>query len=681
MRLSRSALGVVASTVLVSSAAADSFVIRGASIVDVETGTLIQGQDLVITDGLIERLAPAGQPAPGATEVKANGLFAMPGLFDAHVHLMASIETYPTMLVAHGVTSARDLGGPTEIVITLRDDCRTGAVLGPDLIVTGAIIDGDPPVWPFSEPCDTPEEGRAAVQKLRAAGVDMIKVYSRLNKDVYEAVIDEAHKAGLKVTGHIPESVTLKEALAAGHNCNEHLMRIDAAIAGLAGKEEERNRAINRTFAGWAHFDEVPEEKLLALAKEVAAAGMMQCPTISVMQGIGRTRDAAAFNDPLMAYVPLNVREFWAGDMYTGWSEYAGALVPTLQKTIAVFHRAGVPMMVGTDLANPFILAGRSVHGEMVLWQEAGIPAPDVLRAATIVPARFCGVDASLGSIAPGKKASIVLTRANPLADVRNAEQIEHVFLRGRHFDRAALDGLLAGVREAIAAESAAPKEVDEPVTHGLPGEEISRGKFRYTFGKFPAGEELFVMTRSEDGFHLFTDARPKGGGAMPSTITAHATPEGRVHSVKWHQRAAPPVEATYTIAAGTITAIAKRGGEAQPEQVTKLEEGHVFTISATASTFFEYRALGLKPGESRQLTSLSFGFPDWRIQPAPYKVTRNPDTTIELNGVKTPCANYQSELTTPFGVFKAEAWLDDNLIPYRSVLNMPFGVLSIDRE
>jgi imidazolonepropionase-like amidohydrolase len=104
--------------------------------------------------------------------------------------------------------------------------------------------------------------------------------------------------------------------------------------------------------------------------------------------------------------------------------------------------------MVGTDLSVPGILPGFSVHDEMEIWQAAGIPAPDVLRSATVVPAWWLGLDARLGAIAEGKTASMILLRANPLEDVRNTREIEAVFLRGQYFDRAALDRLLEEARE-----------------------------------------------------------------------------------------------------------------------------------------------------------------------------------------------------------------------------------------
>jgi imidazolonepropionase-like amidohydrolase len=111
-------------------------------------------------------------------------------------------------------------------------------------------------------------------------------------------------------------------------------------------------------------------------------------------------------------------------------------------------YQAGVPLMIGTDLTVPGIIPGYSVHEEMAIWQEAGIPPADILRSATLVPVEFMGLGDHLGSIREGKTASVVLVRGNPLEDIRNAQQIESVFLRGGYFSRQDLDRLLDEARD-----------------------------------------------------------------------------------------------------------------------------------------------------------------------------------------------------------------------------------------
>jgi len=133
---------------------------------------------------------------------------------------------------------------------------------------------------------------------------------------------------------------------------------------------------------------------------------------------------------------------------WAGQTEIPDAIWQSWAQMVRQMNEAGIPMMTGTDLMCPGLVPGYSVHEEMEIWQEAGIPPADILRSATLVPAQFMGLGDRLGSIAVGKTASMVLVRANPLEDIRNAQQIESVFLRGRYFSREDLDQLLDEAKE-----------------------------------------------------------------------------------------------------------------------------------------------------------------------------------------------------------------------------------------
>jgi hypothetical protein len=470
--------------------------------------------------------------------------------------------------------------------------------------------------------------------------------------------------------------------MAAGHDCNEHLMRIDVAIAGLAGHEEERDRGLTKMLSGWAHFDEVPEEKLVELGKSIATSGMVQCPTLVVQAGIGRAGDPEALKDPQMAYVPSYFSQMWSSPAYSSWAKHAAEVVPLMQKTVAAMHKGGVTLMVGTDLANPFVFAGKGVHEEMALWQDAGIPAAEVLRSATIIPARFCGVDDRLGTIAPGKSASLVVVRKNPLADVRNAMEIEHVFLRGKPMDRAALDAMMNDVREQAAGTRAADeKAAVAEVKVDLPGEVVAKGTYTFKFGELPAGSETFTLTKAADGYHFFADTKTEGGGSIPSTLRLHADAKGRVNKAVWKRLGSAPIEATYLISPKEVKIEATVSGKAEEPMTRALGEKDILSFSPSACEFFALRERPLKIGETHELNALSFGFPDWRLQSSAYKLTRLEDTTIERGGEEVKCQHYSAELKTQIGVFTTESWTDADFIPYRVRLKMPFGVVTAERE
>jgi imidazolonepropionase-like amidohydrolase len=322
------------------------------------------------------------------------------------------------------------------------------------MICTGAIIDGKPPIWPFSEVCDTPDEGRAAVRKLVEAGVNQIKVYSRLKLDVYQAIAEESKKQNIKFVGHVPEAVTLEEAMKAGQYINEHLTGFGAEIVRMA--ETPTPSTLDSkvpdfvAIKAWSLLPKVERKLLDEFTKRVAESGMVQCPTLVVHDGISKVGRSGDKDEPRMKYVSPHMRSFWDSALYR---DFPAHLTEFKQQMVGELHRAGATLIIGTDLANPYVFAGSAVHEEMELFAKAGISPGDVLKAATITPARVCGVADRLGTVSEGKNASLVLLRADPLEKISNAREIEAVFLRGQFFDRTALLGLLENAEQEASKE------------------------------------------------------------------------------------------------------------------------------------------------------------------------------------------------------------------------------------
>ena len=216
-----------------SPVAANRDVIVDVTVVDVEKGKAVPGQTVIVAGERIETIAAteAIEVPAGAEVIEGQGLYLMPGLVDAHVHFFDP-EVFGRLMIASGVVLVRDMGMPTEDVLPLRDELDRGDVLGPEMVATGALLDGVPPLVPdISIGVATTEDGREAVRQQATAGVDMIKVYSRLEKDTFLAILDEAQKLGLKAVGHVPESIYIEEAAAAGLSSSEHLFGFGKVIA------------------------------------------------------------------------------------------------------------------------------------------------------------------------------------------------------------------------------------------------------------------------------------------------------------------------------------------------------------------------------------------------------------------------------------------------------------------
>jgi hypothetical protein len=327
--------------------------------------------------------------------------------------------------------------------------------------------------------------------------------------------------------------------------------------------------------------------------------------------------------------------------------------------------------MVGTDLANPYVFAGFAVHEEMGLFRTAGIPNADILRAATIVPATFCGVADTLGTIRAGKIASMVLLRGNPLEDIGNVKLVEGVFLRGRYFSRNALDAMLDDV-ETVVVESmpneAAVVELD------LPGEEIIRGRYVMKFQQWDGGFEDFLITRDDDGYHVMTHSQPQGGPQPPYVMTVHAGPAYEFVSGDWTLLQGSGLKAQYTREDDAIAAVA-RGDDGEPKtQSFEIPVGGLFAGPPTATDFLTIGRAGLVVGESRTFRSWGFGFDGWRLGDTDYTLSRGQDGTLTLDGEAVVARHYEYSITSQMGELTGDTWTDERGVTLKSVLVLPFG-------
>ncbi|MDD5264275.1 MAG: amidohydrolase family protein [Candidatus Bipolaricaulis sp.] len=426
------------------------YAILDVTAIDVQAGEARPGQTIVVSGDRIARIGDVDEVAvpSGARIIDGRGLFLMPGLCDAHIHLVDP-EVFGRAMVANGVLFARDTGLPTDAALEIRAGLRDGDLVGPELVVTGAVLDGEPPIIPaISIGLGSSEAARAAVRQQAAAGVDMIKVYSRLDRGTLLAILGEADALGLKVVGHVPESVSVREAASAGLACSEHFFGFERLIGELLGLPVRREYVGMGADAGYLlRLGDVDAQTMARALGQLRGSGLTVCPTVNVFRVGVHTSQFQSGEFPLAEYISPTVLETWRS-LWSEQEDLPDVLWQAWARFAARLHAAGLPLLVGTDLCTPGSLPGFSVHDEMQIWQDAGIPAADVLRSATLVAASFMGLDDRLGTVAEDKTASMVLLRANPLEDVRNAREIEAVFLRGTYYDRAALDRLLAEARD-----------------------------------------------------------------------------------------------------------------------------------------------------------------------------------------------------------------------------------------
>lgn len=380
------------------------------------SGPALDSATVVIGDGRICAVVPGAVALPdGTTTIDATGRTLLPGLTDMHVHLTLPEDL--DLYLANGVTAVRVMWG-TDWAVETRDRVEAGELVGPAIWTTGPITDGDPPYWPGSRVVTTAQTAKDAVYAQAAAGYDAVKVYSKLEPEAYDAILEAAAEVGLPVVGHVPDAVGLEGVLERGGQATmEHLLGYDMAAS---------------------------DGTLEALT---VAKGVANCPTLVVLDHYARVDELQAAPPDYVKYVHPIVRENWdAAEPYAPWS------TQQLQDKVAELHALGAPLLVGTDTSNPFVAPGFSLHEELELLVGAGLPAEDVLRMATRDAAVALGRGERSGTVEVGKDADLLLLDADPLADIANTRAIAGVMVRGRWLPaeelQGRLDALAAGYEE-----------------------------------------------------------------------------------------------------------------------------------------------------------------------------------------------------------------------------------------
>jgi imidazolonepropionase-like amidohydrolase len=366
-------------------------------------------------------------------------------------------DWYFPLLIANGVTGVRDMWtDPDDIRLerAWRQEIDSGTLVGPRFAVSSSIVDGVPTLLKNAIGVSTPDEARRAVRTLKDAGAGFIKVYWNLSPEAYHAVADEAKKLGIPFAGHVPFAMSAADVSDAGQRSIEHLTGVPETCST---REAELRKARDWTpelaEEMWRTYD---EDKCRALFARFARNGTWHTPTLVLRRALGFREDEALRNDPRLRYVPASVAQDWLRPL-PGEGRPAIPDAPLHAKVraehfrrlieiVAGMHRAGVPLLAGSDIGNPFVFPGFSLHDELALFVQAGLTPLEALQAATLNPARYLALTGSLGTIEEGKLADLVLLDANPLEDIGHTRRITAVVTNGRYLPRDVLDKMLADV-------------------------------------------------------------------------------------------------------------------------------------------------------------------------------------------------------------------------------------------
>jgi hypothetical protein len=417
-------------------------------IVDPAAGEVSSPTNLLIDDGVIVDVAESIAVDGDIHVIDCEGMFALPGLFDCHTHVVHLTESDDdstsdalARFVANGVLFLRDVGGPIEVLADLHARIRRGDMIGPEIFYTGPMLEQSPLTWErvneehpgFSVAIDTRDAVDSVLTLIAARGGCCIKTFNEVSPEMYRYVVSVADSLGLRVV-HDPGTplfhrITIDSALAWGVTSFEHakapwpvILRNDVrgahdSLSAIRADQATRLPVESRIVMMGA--ESVAIDRLHDVARSMIAHDAYLCPTLTVFADI----DAVA-------------RQV-ASEMYEGEGAPPEMMLNMIKSSVTGLDavgrlcvsesaRIGVKMLVGQDGDDP-----DATIGEMLLMREAGVSNLEILRGATVYPARWLGIENRIGSLDPGKEATLIVVENNPLDDINALSDVKLVIQRG----------------------------------------------------------------------------------------------------------------------------------------------------------------------------------------------------------------------------------------------------------
>ena len=439
--------------------------IQNVTVIDAMNGAH-EALTVLVRDGRITAVQAADEAVRATEVVDGSGQYLIPGLWDFHVHLTYDArftEAMPGLFLNHGITSIRDTGGPLELVVPAVEGIRAEGAIAPRVFFAGPLMDGEHvvydgknmPLLGIGNP--DAETARANMARLADAGVDFVKIYEMVSPEVFAVLVEEAQSRGLPMDGHVPLSMQARDV---GPHVQslEHLRNIEMdCTANPAATVADRRRLLANPdgIAGAALRSQLHGMYRLpsvvaydeAGCREVLASMMstIQVPTLRLNAQSLRPPFARSDWGEVLEKLPAEVAADWGA---RSGSALAGPSTdPTFPNwslfLVDLMHQAGVPIGAGTDTPIGFAAPGYSLHSELEMLVRAGLSPIEALRAATLRPAEFFGLDGEMGTIEPGRLADLVLLSGNPLDDITQTRSVQAVVTKGQLLDRSELDALV----------------------------------------------------------------------------------------------------------------------------------------------------------------------------------------------------------------------------------------------
>lgn len=398
------------------------------SVVPMDRDRIATDWNVIVRDGKIAAAGPARDVSvpEGAVRVDGAGKFLIPSLAEMHAHIPpgpqvpdAVIERTLFMYAANGIGTIRGMLGH-ERHLGYRDRARKGEIFSPLIYTSGPSLNGN------SAP--TAEAAIKLVTAEKEAGYDFLKIHPGLSRETFDAMAATADKFGIRFAGHVPAAVGLDRALEAKYETIDHLDGYVEALAGPGAPASEWF-GVNLTAS-------VDEKRIQDLVAKTRAAGTSMVPTEVLLENsVSEEPGESMAKRPEMKYAAPQQLAQWI-ETKKKFDQIPAAerkrFVEIRRRLIKALHDGGVPFLLGSDAPQIWNIPGFSVHRELQALVESGLTPYQALATGTINVARFYRAEAERGTIAPGKRADLVLIDGNPLTDISNTAKISGVIINGQ---------------------------------------------------------------------------------------------------------------------------------------------------------------------------------------------------------------------------------------------------------
>ncbi len=412
-------------------------------------------RDVVVSDGLVVAVAPAGQAAipAGATRIDGTGKFLLPGLAEMHAHVPPGddpprdrIEDILFLYVANGITTIRGMLG-SAYQVPLAGELERGEVLGPTFYVGAPSINGS------SAP--TPADAERLVRTHAEAGYHLQKIHPGVSRPTWDRMVRVAREAGLTFGGHVPADVGLLHAIESGMSTVDHL---DGYVQAIASDEVQAQiNAGPVSLGGLARGAD--GDKLAEVVRTTVANDVFVVPTMYLWSNLyGAPDPDATLRQPEMRYVSPETREGWRRRAQRGGlgpPDEVALYLGLRLRILGALSGAGAKVLMGTDSPQLFNVPGFALHRELRAMADAGMSNQRILESGTVAVSdyvsRHLGMEGNFGTVEPGQRADLVLVAENPLDDLAHLRNPEGVMVRGRWVPKAEIEARL----DALAAKHA----------------------------------------------------------------------------------------------------------------------------------------------------------------------------------------------------------------------------------